>query len=82
MKNVKYKLISVALIIAILSGMLVINASADEEYDTLLQYYFEELEGDVPANIHGSCGYVALCMMLSFYDFYWDDRFIDIEYEK
>ena len=82
MKNVKYKLISVALIIAILSGMLVINASADEEYDTLLQYYFEELEGDVPANIHGSCGYVALCMMLSFYDFYWDDRFIDIEYEN
>ena len=82
MKNVKYKLLSVVLIIAILSGMLVINASADEEYDTLLQYYFEELEGDVPANIHGSCGYVALCMMLSFYDFYWDDRFIDTKYEN
>ena len=49
--------------------------------------YLEPGEGDddynplYPSNNIGSCSYVALSLLLSFYDAYWDDRFVPNAYE-
>ena len=37
--------------------------------------------GIYPENDVGSCFYVAMSLLLSFYDAYWDDRFVPDEYE-
>lgn len=36
---------------------------------------------DYPKNPFGSCSYVAMSLLLSYYDAYWDDRFVPIDYE-
>lgn len=45
-------------------------------------YYFKELENNFGYNTHGSCGYVATAMMLSYYDTYLDDSIITEQYDK
>ena len=46
-------------------------------------YYFKNLKnGYFGNNTHGSCGYVAAAMMLSYYDTYLNDNIIDEKYDK
>ena len=55
--------------------------------DTLYQtqyfatYYFYNLRENMGYNYIGSCSYVAIAMMLSYYDTYWDDTIIDDSYD-
>ena len=44
--------------------------------------YFYNLNNYCGNNSKGSCGYVALSMILSFYDTYWDDRVIPENYDQ
>ena len=55
------------------------NLYIDDYYGGL---YFKNLITNFGNNTHGTCTYVALGMLLSFYDTYWDDGFIEKKYEK
>lgn len=44
-------------------------------------YYFSNLTENFGRNVKGSCTYVALGMLLSFYDTYWGDSFIPESYD-
>ena len=50
-------------------------------YDTFAESYFEHLKENFGINHHGSCGYVALGMLLSYYDTYWNDSIIPEQYD-
>ena len=58
----------------------------DDSNETNLNFYatqyFSNLEKNFPVNSHGSCSYVAVSMLLSFYDSYWYDEFIDEDYDQ
>ena len=72
------------LIFSIFFGMFAANASAsgfDIEYEKMSHHHFDILNGYIPSNEHGSCGYVAMSMVLSFYDCYWSDIFVAETYE-
>lgn len=49
--------------------------------DTYSSYYFYNLRENFGNNAYGSCGYVSLGMLLSFYDAYWDDSLIPNSYD-
>lgn len=55
----------------------------DETYidNTYASYYFSNLRDNFGNNAFGSCGYVSIGMLLSFYDAYWDDGFIANSYD-
>lgn len=44
-------------------------------------YYFSNLRDNFANNVFGSCGYVSIGMLLSFYDAYWDDSIVSNEYD-
>ena len=44
-------------------------------------YYFSNLKENFGKNIKGSCSYVAVDILLSFYDSYWNDDFIPEKYD-
>lgn len=44
-------------------------------------YYFKNLCTNFGNNLYGTCTYVALGMLLSFYDSYWDDSVIEEKYD-
>lgn len=44
-------------------------------------YYFKNLTENFGNNVYGTCTYVSLQMLLSFYDTYWDDNFVPDIYE-
>lgn len=50
--------------------------------DFFSPYYFSNLNNNFPYNIKGSCSYVSVSMLLSFYDTYWNDNFIPDKYES
>lgn len=81
MKRLK-KVLYLICIFLIVSSMFIVYAFANEneEYDTVAHHYFDKLEGKVPLNSHGSCAYVAISMLLSFYDIYWNDIFVSDKY--
>ncbi len=85
MTRTKSKLVSGILIFSILLSIFSICASSNdssEEYKTVAHHHFHKLGSNVPANSHGSCGYVAMSMLLSFYDTYWSDLFVAEKYEN
>ena len=45
-------------------------------------YYYSNLKRNYSYNRMQSCGYVAISMLLSFYDTYWDDDFIPESYDE
>ena len=81
-KSIK-KMISVIIIFSILvSTVFVLTSSADQEtYSSSADKYFSELKINIPANIVGSCGYVAMSMLLAYYDTYWNDSFVGAQYD-
>lgn len=85
MKKLKMKILSVILVISLLLSVFVIYASADEntlQYSSVAHHYFESLGSGIPTNVYGSCTLVAISMLLSFYDIYWNDVFVDAKYES
>lgn len=49
--------------------------------NTYASYYFSNLRDNFGNNAFGSCGYVSIGMLLSFYDVYWDDNIIENTYD-
>lgn len=50
--------------------------------DTFCAHYYMNLRENFAKNINGSCGYVALCALLSFYDTFMNDDIIPEIYDK
>ena len=50
----------------------------DDLYST---QYFYNLRENFGYNMYGSCGFIAMGMLLSFYDTYWDDDIVGDNYE-
>ena len=84
----RYACKSVALILSvvILVSICAIPSSAALDINvgnkTILEHYFEmagvktsETQHFIPPNAEGSCGYVAMSMVLSYYDTYWHKDF-------
>lgn len=78
------QLISIILIATLLFGIFSVNIYASEDnivYSKVLHHHFHKLYGNIPSNYHNNCGYVAMSMVLSFYDCYWSDEFVAENYE-
>ena len=58
----------------------------DNQSETILNnystVYFSNLNENFPINSHGTCSYVGICMLLSFFDSYWDDDFVAESFEE
>lgn len=50
--------------------------------DNYSSYYFSNLKNNYGVNNVGSCNFISLAMILSFYDTYWDDRIISEVYDE
>ncbi len=50
--------------------------------DNYATYYFSNLTSNFGYNVKGSCSYVALGMLLSYYDTFWDDNIIPEQYDS
>ena len=86
-RTIKSKIILLLVIISLLICASAIYAFADTEapeieYTTVASHYFNEIKDDIPYNHHDSCGYVAMSMLLAFYDVYWSDLFVNEEFEN
>ena len=58
-----------------------------QDYNTYLNnnyatYYFSQLKNNMGENQIGTCSYVAMSMLLSYYDTYWNDNVIPENYEQ
>lgn len=49
--------------------------------DYYASVYFNNLKSNFGNNAYGSCSYVSIGMLLSFYDSYWNDDFIPEQYD-
>ena len=50
--------------------------------DNYASHYFFNLKNNFGNNTHGTCAFVSLGMLLSYYDTYWDDNFVPNVYEQ
>lgn len=59
------------------------NANSDNIFitDYFAPYYFSNLNGRFGNNVKGSCTYVAVDMLLSYYDSFWVDDFLPEKYD-
>ncbi|MBO5285987.1 MAG: hypothetical protein J6B16_03720 [Clostridia bacterium] len=57
------------------------NWTHEDSYDTFMEAYFRNLNSNMGYNLYGSCSYVALGMMLSYYDTYLNDGIISENYD-
>lgn len=61
--------------------------NATRNVDTLFQtdkyetYYFYNLSDNMAYNAKGSCGFVSMAMLLSFWDSYWDTEIVEEKFE-
>lgn len=44
--------------------------------------YFSNLNNNFPVNSHGTCSFTSLSMLLSYYDSFWGEAFVDDRYEE
>lgn len=51
------------------------------EYDRFVQAYFDNLTYNIGVNYKGSCGYVAMAMLLSYYDSFLNDDIVPEQYD-
>lgn len=62
------------------------NETIDNQEKTFLNnystVYFSNLTSNFPTNSHGTCSATAISMLLTFYDSYWDDDFVDSSFEQ
>ncbi len=52
------------------------------QYDNFMESYFDNLTTNHGHNTIGSCGYVAIDMLLCYYDTYLDDKIVPPEYDQ
>ena len=57
------------------------NGGAVSHYSNFLSSYFSNLVDNIGQNVKGTCGYVAIGMLLSYYDTYLDDNIIPENYD-
>ena len=55
--------------------------STINEYDSFLASYFDNLTYNFGVNYKGSCGYIAMAMLLSYYDTYLNDGIVLEQYD-
>ena len=88
MKHVTKKTISVILIFSLLFSCIFMtiafadDANSSVTYSSCLEHFFDKLDSEIPDNVAGSCGYVATSLLLSYYDTYWHDDFVDDNCEQ
>ena len=84
MKHHLRKVITIILVASILISCfsVVASAASGPTYTSSRDRYFSELEDNIPINAIGSCSYVAMSLMLSYYDVYWNDNFVPEKYEQ
>ena len=58
-----------------------IYSSSIVEYHSYITSYFDNLTYNLGMNYKGSCGYVAIGMLLSYYDSFLDDNIIPEQYD-
>lgn len=58
----------------------IISDDYDYNFNTLMSDYFYKLSY-YPSNINGCCGYVGMCMLLSYCNYVYDDDFIGPNFE-
>ena len=79
------KTTSLFVALSIMMSIFSINIFASEPeppyLNTYAAYYFHNLNENFGNNIESTCGYVAAGMLLSFYDSYWNDNFIQEDYD-
>lgn len=59
-----------------------LNNKNDFESNSITTNYFKNLSENFGLNINGSCTYVAMGMLLSYYDSIYDDQIIDERFER
>ena len=68
-------------------GVICSNAEEYSTHDSCVEEHFNWVQDDwsdrsqYPENEYGSCSYVAISLLLSYYDAYWSDRFIPDQYD-
>ena len=88
MKRIRLIIIAITLIASLTiscitaSGFEMPSSETANDYNTIAHHYFEKLGNNIPQNEVGSCVYVSMAMLLSFYDFYWDDSFVVEKFEE
>ena len=87
MKRLKGIFVSTILIVCLILNTFEVRADDDTTYETasgystIAHYHFEQLKTNVPENVIGSCVYVSMSLILSFYDSYWHDIFVAENFE-
>ncbi|MBQ7390170.1 MAG: hypothetical protein IJW02_03570 [Clostridia bacterium] len=82
MKRMLMRFISVCLILSVLLSVVDLHVSATSlTYKTCVAHHFDKLGGNVPRNVKGSCGFVALSLFLMFYNIYWNENIVLEEFE-
>ena len=81
------KTLSIVLILSILCSCVICfyaNATSNAIHESCVKEHFDFIQAQAmyPDNSIGNCAYTAMSLMLSFYDAYWDDRFVPINYES
>lgn len=79
----------IALLITISTITVMLCTPANAISDTCIENHFSELERYVESNqfvtvtppSENTCPYVAMSLILTYYDSYWNDSFVDDEYE-
>ena len=88
MKRIRLLVIAITLIVSLTiscisaSGLEIPSSETANDFNTIAHHYFEKLGDNIPNNEVGSCVYVSMAMLLSFYDFYWNDSFVAEKYEE
>lgn len=81
------KILSFVLIVSVVCSIVCVNSNAQEfeEHTSCVKEHFEWVQNigsnRYPRNPIGSCSYVAMSLLLSFYDAYWHDDFLPDIYE-
>lgn len=57
------------------------NAQGERVLNTYAAVYYQNLRRNFPTNSQGTCSFVGISMMLSFWDSYMDDDFVPEEFE-
>ena len=52
------------------------DSESEDQYLFCSEHYFSAIGSHISKNVRGTCVYVALSMLLSFYDSYWNDDFV------
>lgn len=58
-----------------------LSTSGATSYSSFLKHYFDNLTENFGMNYAGSCGYVAMAMMLSYYDAFYDSSIVPSAYD-